>query len=200
MYVTQTNACTVPNSATPVSQAVLDRAATRRAAQDAQAAKFLQSWISLLDRTPESFAGLRMPPAQFTQAITDVADEVLALDRSDNNRENTALYRSGAVCNPSGDGPEVIPLNGFASSMPDTQPLDLMAKGPIGPVYKSAGGNGMGCAGDNCGCGGKCGGARPGMGGVFTGPGSAVLWGSIAAAGFLMQLISFNKPARRRRR
>lgn len=212
MYVTQARACTVPNSNTPITPAQLAAGAARVAAADQQFGSLLQKWMNMLDRTPESFKDLNIAPSEFVQPQNAVA--LLNLDRANDGQANMDAYRAGAVCNPVGDGPLVVPLNGGADqSLPLSEPVDLLAKGPLGRPQ----GNGMAGyqdlqphvaaqriaarrrrmkarAGLGCACHGKCGGTGCGMGAV---DGSPVLWGSLAAAGFLMFLAFGNKPKRR---
>jgi hypothetical protein len=190
MYVTQAVACTVPNSADPISPAALADSAARVAAQDAQQAALLQNWITMLDRTPESFAALGIAPSQFVQPQS--AKDILNLDSRNDLTATMARFRAGKRCNPTGDGPQVIPLSGFGDPLPLNEPLDLMAKGPLGRPQGKA--TGMGCH-----CGGTCGGCGTKGMGDFTGPGSGVLWGSIAAAGFLLYA-AFGNTKRTRRK
>lgn len=215
MYVTQELACTVQNSNTPITAAQLTASAASVAAQDQQAGELLQKWITMIDRTPESFAALGIAPSQFIQPQSAI--ELLNLDRNSNLATRMAGFRSGAVCNPSGDGPLVVPLNGFGDALPLNEPVDLLAKGPLGRPQA----NGMAGYGDlqpaviaqrraqrrlraarqphahglsGCHCGGSCGPCKTGLGDAADG--SAALWGSLAAAGFLMYM-AFSKKGRR---
>lgn len=221
MYVTQDVSCTVQNSTTPITPAQLAAAAASVAAQDAQAGQLLQKWVTMIDRTPQSFADLNIVPSQFVQPQSAV--ELLNLDRNNNLATRMAAFRSGKVCNPSSPGPKIVPLNGFGGSLPLNETVDLMAKGPLGRPQA----NGMSGVGDlqpaviaqrdiqnrmrrrltprrvsgmGCNCGGSCGPCK-GLGDIIgTAPdmGSAVLWGSLAAGGFLIWAAFGNKSKGRR--
>lgn len=206
MYVTQAVACTVQNSATPISPAELAASAARVAAQDAQAAQLLQKWINMIDRTPESFRDLGIVPSQFSQPQSAV--ELLNLDRHNDTPTMMASFRSGAVCNPSGDSPLVVPLNGNGDALPVNEPVDLLAKGPLGrPEGTGTGMSGYGDlqpyvqaqriaarrrramrpaahthgAGMGCHCGGTCGPCKSGMGDLAADGTPVVFIGSILA-------------------
>lgn len=216
MYVTQELACTVQNSNTPITPAQIAAGAARVAAQDTVQGQLLQKWITMLDRTPESFAALGIAPSQFVQPQSAV--EMLNLDRHSNLATTMSAFRSGAVCNPpAGDGPLVVPLNGYGDALPLNEPVDLLAKGPLGRPQNTGmsgyrdlqpavvaqrvaarrrrmprQGHTHGLSG--CHCGGSCGPCKTGLGDVADG--SAVMWGSLAAAGFLMYM-AFAKKGRR---
>lgn len=203
MYVTQALACTVQNSTTPISPAQLAASAAHVAAQDQQAAELLQKWITMIDRTPESFKDLGIVPSQFSQPQS--AAELLNLDRHNDTATIMASFRSGAVCNPPADGPQIVPLNGYGDALPINEPYDLLAKGPLGrpegvgmsgyqdlqpyvqaqriaarrrramrPVHDH--GAGMGCH-----CGGTCGPCKSGMGDLATDGTPWVFVGTILA-------------------
>ncbi len=216
MFVTQSLACTVQNSTTPITAAQLAASAARADAQDSQFNSLLQKWITMLDRKPESFKALGIAPSEFVQPQS--AADILNLDANRNPASTVGDFRAGRVCNPDRGGPKVIALNGAVASLPVNEPVNLLAAGPLGAPSRASG---MGDYRDlqphviaqrvaarrrrarrgmaGCACGGTCGGCGDhdhGMG-DFTGEGSGVLWGSLAAAGFLIWATLGNKQKRR---
>jgi hypothetical protein len=125
-------------------------------------ATLLQKWVTMIDRTPESFAALGIAPSEFLQPQS--AADILNLPggpsspggsgsssgsgagsgnggnggagwsgRGGGSDYNAVTaYRAGSVCNPSSAGPKVIPLNGTLGYLPATEPVNLLAAGPLG--------------------------------------------------------------------